>query len=77
MKAIIEFNLPEESQEHLAMLNSGKVYAALDAIRNDVFRKNRKYGMSEELKGLTPEELLYALEDQVNDIILSYGLDLC
>lgn len=48
MKGILEFNLPEESEEHRMAVNANAAYAALDEIGNQVFRPARKHGYPQE-----------------------------
>ena len=45
MKAILEFELPEEREEFEVATNAGKLVAALCEIKN-FLRTNRKYGPS-------------------------------
>lgn len=42
MKAILEFNLPEDAEEHNTALRAGQYYSTLDDLRNLV-RKYNKY----------------------------------
>ena len=42
MKAILEFNLPEESEEHIRAVHAIDAWAALDEIRN-MIRNHLKY----------------------------------
>ena len=42
MKAILEFNLPEESEEHIRAVHAMDAWAALDEIRN-MIRNHLKY----------------------------------
>lgn len=43
VKAILEFNLPEDAEEHKTALKAGQYYCAIDDTRN-LLRKYRKYG---------------------------------
>lgn len=70
MKAILEFNLPEDSEEHTAALNGRSYLCALDDVR-DILRRYRKY---EELNKVESaflekisEEIHGAINDRVND----------
>lgn len=52
MKAILEFTLPEENNEHLSAVNGGKYYSQLWELKEWLHRVSRK---KESLAGLTPE----------------------
>jgi len=47
MKAILEFNLPEEHAEHIRAVHAMDAWAALDEIRN-IIRNHLKYGVEAE-----------------------------
>lgn len=47
MKAYLQFNLPEETEEFNLANDSGKLAVALFEIRNDLFRPARKHGYDE------------------------------
>jgi hypothetical protein len=49
MKAILEFNLPEDKQEHLQAVNSNLAWSALDEIKNHV-RSHLKHGLELKLE---------------------------
>jgi len=68
MKAILEFNLPEEKEDHLDALNGSRYKCQIDTLYNEVFRPHIKYGQP-----LTPNvdkeieyEVLSAIWKQVN-----------
>lgn len=83
MKAILEFQLPEESEEYQLAVQGAAAAAALDAIRAQIFRPIRKHGYSSDSpigelleKGVhpDPEELIGHLEDLFNDILRDYEI---
>lgn len=45
MKAILEFNFPEDEDAHYVAVNGGNLYRALWTIMMDVFRRECKYGV--------------------------------
>lgn len=47
MKATISFSLPEEADELDTALKAGKMQAALQEVRDRVFRPARKHGYSD------------------------------
>ena len=63
MKAIMEFNLPEEDFEHKVALNGSKYLRCLDALRK-CFRDRYKY--SEETR-TTWDEVYALFWEQIND----------
>ena len=56
MKAILEFNLPEESEEYEITMKAGKMHSALWEISQKIFRPHRKHGYS--------DPTLYSLAEQ-------------
>jgi hypothetical protein len=46
MKAILEFNLLEEKQDHLDAINGSRYKCQIDTLYNEVFRKHIKYNES-------------------------------
>lgn len=48
MKAILEFNLPEEQEEYEINKQAFKMHAAFWTIGNDLFRPARKHGYSDQ-----------------------------
>ncbi len=48
MKAILEFNLPEEQEEYEITRQAGKMHSAFWTIGNEVFRPARKHGYSDQ-----------------------------
>ncbi len=78
VKVLIEFNLPEDAEEHETVLKAGNYRNALFDIRNLVFRPARKHGYSEEmLQNLTKAEvhLISKLEDLFNEILIDNEVD--
>ena len=68
MKATLEFNLPEDREEHLRAVNSLELYLSLWDIDQYV-REKMKYGNLEEDKYEIYEEIrnqLYEIMDQYN-----------
>ena len=65
MKATIEFNLPEESNEHLRTVQSGYAWSALHDIdymlRNLLKHGDDRYKTVEELAHAIREEARYAI----------------
>jgi hypothetical protein len=59
MKTIIEFNLPEEKEDHLDALNGSRYKCQIDTLYNEVFRPHLKYD-----KTLTPN-IEQAIEAEV------------
>jgi len=58
MKAILEFNLPEEKEDHLDAINGPKYKDKIDSLYYQVFRPHLKYD-----KPIIGEELFdYQLE---------------
>lgn len=45
MKAILEFNLPEEKEDHLDALNGSRYKCRIDTLYDEVFRPFFKYGI--------------------------------
>jgi hypothetical protein len=76
MKAILEFNLPEDQTEFNIASNATAYQAALHEIMEKIFRRARKYG---QLDGMTlnVEELdtIKDIEDRVLDILDRYKID--
>lgn len=60
MKAILEFNLPEETQEHLRAVNALQAWAALSEIRL-LIRSYQKHGDGD------PEEILDTIRSTISD----------
>lgn len=78
MKAILEFNLPDEHEEHQRALEGGAAYCALWEIRQAIFRPIRKHGYADEaltnLIDLNPNiiKFMEILEKDFNDILKEY-----
>jgi hypothetical protein len=64
MKAILEFNLPEEKQEHNYAVNATEAFGALSDIQQQL-RRIRKYDAA-------PHEVLEAIENIVMEINWKY-----
>ena len=60
MKAILEFNLPEETTEHIWAVNAHRAWAALSEIRH-LIRSYRKHGDDD------PEIMLTSILDTICD----------
>jgi hypothetical protein len=64
MKAILEFNLPEEKQEHNYAVNATEAFGALSDIQQQL-RRIRKYDAD-------PQEVLEAIENIVLEVNWKY-----
>jgi hypothetical protein len=74
MKAVLEFNLPEEQQEFTHATKAIDYYIALEEIRNEVFRPARKHGYSSPLiekaiEQRDPIMVINLLEDLFSEIL--------
>lgn len=68
MKATISFSLPEEAEELNLALKAGKMQAALQEVKDRVFRPARKHGYSDvRMKQFCDEN--GELKDNVVDVI--------
>jgi hypothetical protein len=70
-KAVLEFNLPEESGEFKLATKAGAYHSALNSIAEDIFRKRRKFGEF-------PEEqmkLIQEMEQEFWNICKEYDVD--
>jgi hypothetical protein len=77
MKAILEFNLPEEAEEHSDALNGYKYRYALDEVYERVFRPSRKHGYGDpEINELLKNEKCKLLIEKLIDIYLEVKGDL-
>lgn len=78
VQSILKFNLDtkEGRDAHFRACKADMAYRALHEICENVFRNNRKYGLTKELANLDNEALLYKLEDMVKETIFSNGIDL-
>lgn len=81
MKAILEFNLPEETQEYVDHMNGPKYAIAMEEVTQQVFRPARKHGYPENseiaqaLKAIPDgqgEDLIGLLEQEYHRIIREY-----
>ena len=62
MKATLEFNLPEETQEHLQAVLAGRAWGSLYDITN-VIRMNKKNDISADIT-------LAMLEERINNVMM-------
>ncbi len=77
MKAILEFNLPEEREDHILAVTASNLVSALSEVREKLFRPVRKHGYPEgnikKIFNLLDEEkateLIAALETEFNNIL--------
>ena len=70
MKAVLEFNLPEESEEFKNATNGWKAFMCIDEIWNKVFRPAYKHGYSHaKLQNLSERdsEVIEALTELYRD----------
>lgn len=56
MKATLEFNLPEEKQDHINAIYGNAMKAKIDTLYDDVFRPIFKYNQPVNGKQTTQEE---------------------
>jgi len=88
MKAMLEFNLPEENIEFKHAVDGSKAHAALCDIQDEVFRPARKHGypdkdiaeILEKIESSSPnkylgEELIRLLEDKFIEILDVYNIE--
>ncbi len=82
MKAILEYDLPEDREDFDRASKAWSMAIALDEIRNEVFRPARKHGYSDikiaELIAKNPEdseELIGLLEEKFYEIMRENGLE--
>lgn len=69
MKAILEFNLPEEREEHTEALNGWKYKLQLDEVWDKVFRPAYKHGyLDDEINKLLEDEKCDKLFDKLADL---------
>lgn len=86
MKAILEFNLPEEQSEFDLATKAGNMHAALWDIAQEVFRPARKHGYSDsviqelvnrsDIQDDAGTELVSQLEKLFYEILEKYNIDL-
>ncbi len=81
MKAILEFNLPEERDEFKQAQKAADFHAALWDIQQKVFRPARKHGYSDtQIQALAETEaggiLIEALERMFWNILEEHGVEL-
>lgn len=74
MKAVLEFNLPEEKEEHNLALNGLKYKNQLDDIWQILFRPRHKYGYNDKeidklINSKNGEKIMDFLEQQYINII--------
>lgn len=66
MKAILEFDLPDEKEEFNQAAKAGSLVSALDEIKNSIFRPARKHGYEDP----TMRELLAKLPNGEGEDII-------
>jgi hypothetical protein len=71
MKAILEFDLPEEAKDHLLAVN-GHAFALVIYKFDELLHRLVKYDECAKYK--TVEEALVALRDELRDIMDQHGL---
>lgn len=69
MKALLEFSLPEEKEDHLDALNGSRYKCRIDTLYDEVFRPHIKHD-----KALTPNvdketeyQVLWAIWQKINE----------
>lgn len=69
MKAILEFNLPEEKEDHLDALNGSRYKCRIDTLYNEVFRPHIKYGqpLTSNFSKEFEHEVLSAIWQKINE----------
>lgn len=82
MRAILEFNLPEDTEDLKRAQLGPKYYGALSEVVERVFRPARKHGYSEGhierlINKLGPDavELVFHLEQEYYSILSDYSLE--
>lgn len=77
MKAILEFNLPEDQNDFEHAQKAGLYYSILFEVRNQLLRPARKHGFSDpEIQQLLEKlgddgiELIHLLELKFNDLVV-------
>ena len=81
MKAVLEFNLPEDREEYETYSKAIAMSCALHEVRQQVFRPHRKHGYPDtEIQKLMDEhpngyELISKLEQLFGEIMREYDLD--
>jgi len=83
MKANLEFNLPEDDMEFKQASKAGAAFAALDDIKNEIFRPARKHGYSDEnIRALLEKigedgnELIGLLESKLYEILNNHEVNI-
>lgn len=80
MKAILEFNLPEEKEEFETAVKAAKIKHALYEVSQEIFRPARKHGYADvRMAGkLTPEvvEVIGILESMFYEILTETDVDI-
>lgn len=70
MKAILEFNMPEESEEHRTALKGVNYQNAIHRIGQEVFRPHRKHGYGDPLlDSKEAAEIIAKLEEKFYNIL--------
>ena len=74
MKATLEFDLPEDREEHEDALNGTKYKGQLDEVWNQVFRPHRKHGYSnQELQKLIDDN--FEIADKIIEGLIDIYLE--
>jgi hypothetical protein len=82
MKAILEFNLPEDREEYDIMLKGNDYLSCLYDISMEVFRPARKHGYPDKRiqelleKNEDAYELIGLLEEKFADILTQHEVDI-
>ena len=76
MKAILEFNLPEERTEHLAAVKSQDMTSALFDIINNLPKRATWHFEVLSDNEATYEEVIRWMMEETNRILFEYGVDI-
>lgn len=85
MKAILEFNLPEDRFEHTRAVKGTDAYIVLWEVSQQIFRPARKHGYLSDPKlnqllggdhGDAVEEAIGLLEDKFHELLRDRGISL-
>lgn len=74
MKAILQFDLPEETVEHQDALNGTKYKCIIDDIWNEVFRPAMKHGYGTEYLATAEAATLNHLVTDSGDVNVAFEL---
>lgn len=67
MKAILEFDLPEDAESHKYAINGAKYHSAIEGVLN-IIRNKIKYQYLPEEQNKLLEEIRNFINDEMNDI---------